>query len=76
MDPRELHHTTLVIFMPFIMEVDKDFASMMIDHHRQAIEMARTQLEHGKDAELRQQAQKIIDDSKKDIEELQKEAKG
>ena len=54
--------------------MDKDFANMMIDHHRQAIEMARIQLEHGTDPELRRQAQKIIDDSQKDIEVLQRKA--
>jgi uncharacterized protein (DUF305 family) len=44
----------------------------MIDHHRQAIEMSRAVLQHGKDPQLRQRAQKIIDDSQMDIAVLQK----
>lgn len=53
-------------------DTDKDFASMMIHHHQQAITMSRAQLQYGKNAELRQRAQKIIDDSQKDIEVLEK----
>lgn len=52
-------------------DVDRDFASMMAEHHRQAIAMARIELEHGKDAKLREQAQKIIDDSQKDLAVLE-----
>ena len=52
-------------------ETDKDFASMMIHHHQQAIEMSRTQLAHGKDPQVRRAAEKIIADSQRDIKELQ-----
>ena len=38
-------------------DTDKDFATMMIHHHRQAIEMARVELAQGKNSELKQQAQ-------------------
>jgi uncharacterized protein (DUF305 family) len=51
---------------------DQDFATMMIQHHQQAIEMARAQLDHGKDPEVRRAAQKIISDSQKDIDQLTK----
>jgi uncharacterized protein (DUF305 family) len=51
--------------------VDKDFAQMMIRHHRGAIAMAKVQVEQGKDADLKARAQKIIDDSEKDIKALQ-----
>jgi uncharacterized protein (DUF305 family) len=53
-------------------DTDTDFASMMIQHHQQAIAMAQAQLKHGKSNELRTQAQKIIEDSKKDIAEFEK----
>ena len=32
---------------------DVDFARMMIPHHQSAIDMARIELEHGKDATLK-----------------------
>ena len=50
--------------------VDHDFAMMMRLHHQQAIEMAQHELKHGKDAKMRQMAQKIVDDQKKEIAEL------
>ncbi|MDQ2654059.1 MAG: DUF305 domain-containing protein [Chloroflexota bacterium] len=54
---------------------DQDFAQMMIHHHRHAIEMSRAQLEHGKNAVLKAQAQKIIEESQKDIAALEAAAK-
>jgi uncharacterized protein (DUF305 family) len=50
---------------------DKDFVTMMIPHHQGAIDMAKVQLEHGKDEKLRAMAQKMIDDQQKEIEEMQ-----
>ena len=49
---------------------DRDFAAMMIPHHQGAIDMARVQLQHGKDPELRRMAQKIIDDQEREIAEF------
>ena len=49
---------------------DRDFAAMMIPHHQGAIDMARVELQHGKDPELRRMAQKIIDDQEREIAEL------
>ena len=51
-------------------DADKDFATMMIPHHQGAIDMARVQLEHGKDPELRRMAQKIIEDQEREISQL------
>ena len=51
-------------------DTDKDFATMMIDHHRGAIDMAKVQMEHGDDPELRALAEKIIADQEKEISQL------
>jgi uncharacterized protein (DUF305 family) len=55
---------------PMSGDPDVDFARMMIPHHQGAIDMARSELEHGKDEELRRIAQKIIDDQEREITEL------
>jgi len=49
---------------------DKDFAALLIAHHEDLIFLARTQLEHGADEQLRRMAQKIIDEQQKQISEL------
>nr|WP_246742622.1 copper-binding protein [Microvirga splendida] len=49
---------------------DKDFAALLIAHHEDLIFLARTQLEHGADEQLRQVAQKILDEQQKQISEL------
>lgn len=51
-------------------DVDRDFATMMKHHHQGGIEMAQVQARDGKDPEMRQQAQKIIEAQKKEIAEL------
>jgi uncharacterized protein (DUF305 family) len=49
---------------------DHDFAMMMKSHHQGAIDMANIELAQGANAELKQLAQKIIDDSEKDNRDL------
>jgi uncharacterized protein (DUF305 family) len=51
---------------------DVDFASMMIEHHEQAIAMSRAQLKSGKDPEVKRKANEIIAASEKDIADLNK----
>ena len=47
-----------------------DFATMMREHHKGAIDMARVELEHGTDPELKSLAQKIIEDQSREIKQL------
>ena len=49
---------------------DKDFVMMMIPHHESAIEMAKTELSHGKNIQLKQMAQKDITSQTKEISEF------
>jgi len=55
--------------MEFTGDADADFARSMMKHHEGGIAMAKIQLKHGKDPELRKIAEKLIkeqgDDNKK-----------
>jgi uncharacterized protein (DUF305 family) len=51
--------------VPSTGDPDRDFAAMMIPHHQGAVDMARIQLQFGKDPVLRRLAQGII------VEQLQ-----
>jgi len=50
---------------------DVDFVRLMLPHHQAAIDMAKTQLLHGKDAQMRRLAQEIITDQQLEIELMQ-----
>ena len=48
-------------------DADKDFAGMMIPHHQGAIDMAKIELQYGKDATLRKLAKAIVQAQEKEI---------
>ena len=50
---------------------DVDFVRLMLPHHQAAIDMAKTQLLHGKDPQMRRLAQEIITDQQSEIELMQ-----
>lgn len=51
-------------------DVDKDFATMMKMHHKQALDMAKVEITQGKSAELKRMAEKMIQNQSKEIERL------
>ena len=51
-------------------DVDRDFAMMMKMHHQQALDMAKIEIEHGKSAEMKAMAKKIMEAQKKEIAEF------
>ena len=57
--------------MQMSMDPDDDFAMMMKMHHQEAIDMANAELQEGDDPQMKEMAQKIIDEQKSEINELQ-----
>ena len=64
---------TMMTSMPMMStgKPDADFLLLMIPHHRSAIEMAKVELQMGKDDATRAMAQKIIDAQVAEIAEMQ-----
>lgn len=51
-------------------DADRDFAMMMRAHHQSGIDMAKAEVESGKDPEMLKEAKKIIASQQKDIQKL------
>ena len=49
---------------------DKDFVAMMIPHHQGAIDMAKVELQYGKDSKLRAMAEAIVKAQEEEIAEM------
>ncbi|WP_448192895.1 CopM family metallochaperone [Azospirillum sp. sgz301742] len=56
---------------PMTGNADQDFARMMVAHHQGAVDMARVEIEHGTDPDLKAMAQKVVDDQTKEIQQFQ-----
>lgn len=52
-------------------DTDYDFAAMMIPHHKGAVEMAKLEINSGKNQELKTMAQNIINSQEKEISQMQ-----
>jgi uncharacterized protein (DUF305 family) len=52
-------------------DTDTDFGKLMLPHHRAAIDMAKIELQYGKDPQMRRLAQEIIADQKSEIDLMQ-----
>jgi len=79
--PSHMMHTAMskmsknMATMKMTGDTDKDFAVMMAEHHLGAIQMAEIEVKHGKNAELRAMAKKMIAMQKKERTALLKHAK-
>lgn len=61
---------TMMRTTPLTGNTDRDFAANMIPHHQAAIDMARVELQHGKDAGMRKLATEIIEAQEREISQL------
>lgn len=63
-------HSAMVSVQPSG-NADMDFVRLMLPHHQAAIDMAKSQLIHGKDSQVRRLAQEIIADQQSEMELMQ-----
>ena len=56
---------------PLTGNIDFDFAQLMVDHHRSAIENSQAEIEYGRTTAMKDLAHSIIDEQEMEIQELQ-----
>ena len=56
---------------PLTGDIDFDFAQLMVDHHRSAIENSQAEIEYGRTTTMKTLAHNIIDDQEMEIKDLQ-----
>jgi uncharacterized protein (DUF305 family) len=66
----EKMHTGMASIKP-IGDNDADFVRLMLPHHQAALDMAKVELTHGKDPQMRRLAQEIVTDQQSEIELMQ-----
>lgn len=66
----ETMHTAMATVEPSGNE-DADFVNLMLPHHQAAVDMAKTELLHGNDPQVRRLAQEIIADQESEIQLMQ-----
>ena len=57
---------------PLTGDADRDFVAMMMPHHQAAVDMAKTELQYGKDPTMRVMARNIIAAQDKEISEMKR----
>jgi uncharacterized protein (DUF305 family) len=56
---------------PMTGDTDQDFVAGMIPHHQGAVDMAKVELQYGKDPEMRRLATDIVNSQEKQVSQMQ-----